>query len=67
LRTRVVVLAVSVFVAAWGVVFVRLVEGHDPGLASTAGAVVTQSADPEVAEEDEVTDADPAPVTTRQS
>jgi len=57
LRTRVAVLAVSVFIAAWGVVFVRLVEGHDPALASTSGAVITQSADPDVTEDDGITSA----------
>ncbi len=72
LRMRVAALAVSVFVAVWATVFVRLVEGHDPALASTSGAVVTQSADPEVTTEDASESADetagaPTAVTTRQS
>jgi hypothetical protein len=50
-RTRVAILALSVFVAAWAMVFVRLVEGHDPGLASIPATVVSQSADPDVTDD----------------
>jgi cytoskeletal protein RodZ len=52
LRMRVAVFSVSIFIAAWAVVFVRLVEGHDPALASTSGTVVMQSADPDAASDD---------------
>ncbi|MDX6688775.1 MAG: hypothetical protein QOG15_232 [Solirubrobacteraceae bacterium] len=55
LRMRVVTLAVSVFLAIWAVVFVQLVRGHDPALASTAGAVVTQSADPATTNDEDST------------
>jgi cytoskeletal protein RodZ len=53
LRLRVVTLAVSVFIAAWAVVFVQLVKGHDPALASTGGTVVTQSADPATTDDED--------------
>jgi len=44
LRLRVVATAVVVFVALWGVIFVRLVTGHDPALtASAKSAAVTSS------------------------
>lgn len=55
LRLRVITLAVSIFIAAWAVVFVQLVKGHDPALASTNGSVVTQSADPAATADDEST------------
>lgn len=60
LRLRVAVLAVSIFIAAWATVFVRLVEGHDPALASTSGTVVMQSADPDPTGDDEATAASSA-------
>jgi cytoskeletal protein RodZ len=35
LRRRVVALAVAVFLAVWGVIFVQLAAGHDPALTKT--------------------------------
>lgn len=71
LRLPVTVLALSIFLAAWATVFVRLGEGHDPALASTAATVLTPSADPEAASDDttnsDTAAAAPATVTTRQS
>lgn len=45
LRRTVVAIAVALFVALWGVIFVRLVTGHDPVLTASAksGAVSTGS------------------------
>ncbi|MGH2841193.1 MAG: hypothetical protein ACRDKY_10275 [Solirubrobacteraceae bacterium] len=62
----------SIFLAAWATVFVRLVGGHDPALASTPATVVTKSADPEAVSGDTTSTDDTAspaakPVTTRQS
>jgi cell division protein FtsN len=48
LRTRVVAIAVALFVAAWAGLYVQLVSGHDPALASSSSSVATQSADPSV-------------------
>jgi hypothetical protein len=47
LRMRVAAVAVAVFVAVWGGLYIQLVSGHDPALASAAASVATQSADPE--------------------
>ncbi len=43
LRTRVVALAVALFVAVWSGLYIQLVSGHDPALAGEA-TPVTQSA-----------------------
>jgi cell division protein FtsN len=48
LRTRVVAIAVALFVAAWAGLYVQLLSGHDPALASGPSSVATQSADPSV-------------------
>jgi cell division protein FtsN len=48
LRMRVVAVAVALFVAAWAGLYVQLVSGHDPALASSSSSVATQSADPAV-------------------
>lgn len=49
LRMRVVAIAVALFVAAWVGLYVQLVTGHDPALASSGSSVATQSADPSAA------------------
>ncbi len=46
LRMRVVAIAVALFLAAWAGLFVQLVSGHDPALASSTSSVAAQSADP---------------------
>ena len=51
LRRRVVAVAVALFVAAWGGLYIQLVSGHDPALASET-APVTQAADPEAVTDD---------------
>ncbi len=51
LRMRVVAIAVALFVAAWVGLYLQLVSGHDPALASSGGSVATQSADPSVTDE----------------
>jgi cell division protein FtsN len=79
LRTRVVAVAVALFVAVWTGLYIQLVSGHDPALASETKAV-TQSAAPagETWSDDAATDtwsddstdataSQPAAVTTRQS
>jgi len=45
LRRTVVVIAITLFVALWGVIFLRLVTGHDPVLTASAkkSAVTTTS------------------------
>lgn len=50
-RRRVVAVAVALFVAAWGGLYIQLVSGHDPALASET-APVTQAADPEAVTDD---------------
>jgi hypothetical protein len=74
LRTRVVAIAVALFVAAWAGLYVQLVSGHDPALASTPSSVATQSADPSVTDDGSFDDTSsveqtsaPAAVTTGQS
>jgi hypothetical protein len=52
LRMRVAAIAVAVFVVVWGGLYIQLVSGHDPALASAAAAVATQSADPEATTSD---------------
>lgn len=51
LRMRVVAIAVALFVAAWAGLFVQLISGHDPALASSTSSVATQSADPSVTDD----------------
>ncbi len=41
LRRTVVAIAVALFVTLWGVIFVRLITGHDPVLAAKAQVVAT--------------------------
>ncbi len=53
LRMRIAAVAIALFVAVWTGLYVQLVSGHDPALASEAGTVATQSADPEVTTEDD--------------
>jgi hypothetical protein len=51
LRRRVAAVAVALFVAAWGGLYVQLVSGHDPALAGEV-APVAQSADPTAVSDD---------------
>jgi hypothetical protein len=51
LRSRIVAVAVALFVAAWVGLYIQLVSGHDPAFAG-AVAPVAQSADPEAAGDD---------------
>ena len=74
LRMRVVAIAVALFLAAWAGLFVQLISGHDPALASSTTAVATQSADPSATDDgwyDDTSSAEqlsaPAAVTTGQS
>lgn len=44
IRKRVVALAVTGFLALWGVIFAQLVSGHDPALGAGTGATTTTTA-----------------------
>jgi len=48
---RVAAIAVALFVAAWAGLFVQLVSGHDPALASNSSTVAAQSADAAVTDD----------------
>jgi hypothetical protein len=48
LRVRIAAAAVALFIFTWGGLYIQLVSGHDPALASSPSSVATQSADPEV-------------------
>lgn len=74
IRRRVAAVGATVFLGVWGVVCVRLVEGHDPGLAQTAAAATATSyaADADssaaaVSASSTAAAATPTAVTTRQS
>ena len=83
LRTRVVALAVALFVAVWSGLYIQLVSGHDPALAAEATPVTQSGAADDGSDdswsEDAVTgdastdtwsdsaDSEPAAVTTAQS
>ena len=80
LRRRVAALAVAIFVAAWAGIFVQLVGGRDPALASRASSrvvsqAIQQSSTADVSESGQQPSPapasgqqpSPAPVTTRQS
>ena len=43
LRRNVIAIAATLFVAVWGVIFVRLVTGHDPVLSAKAQTVAATS------------------------
>jgi hypothetical protein len=76
LRTRVAAVGVAAFLALWGVLYVQLATGHDPGLNDASPVAVVQSTDP-AALTDTNTDTDTSDtagaagdddaVTTRQS
>lgn len=51
LRMRVVAISVALFLAAWAGLFVQLISGHDPALASSTTSVAAQSADPAVTDD----------------
>jgi hypothetical protein len=61
IRMRVAAGTVAAFLAIWGVLFVQLATGHDPGLDDATTSAVVQSADPEA------TSTDYGAVRTRQS
>jgi hypothetical protein len=72
LRIRVAAGAVTAFLAIWGVLFVQLATGHDPGLNDAATTAVVQSADPAATSAgvdtfDAGTGSDSGAVTTSQS
>jgi len=72
LRTRVAAIGVGAFLALWGVLYVQLASGHDPGLRDASPAAVVQSADPAALTTADSEDAaaalsDDGAVTTRQS
>ncbi len=72
LRTRIAAIGVAAFLALWGVLYVQLATGHDPGLSDASPVAVVQSADPAALTTADATDAaaattDGGAVTTRQS
>ena len=77
LRTRVAAIGVAAFLALWGVLYVQLATGHDPGLSDASPVAVVQSADPAALTSADTTsagtadtaaaDGDDGAVTTRQS
>jgi cell division protein FtsN len=76
LRTRVVAVAVALFVAVWTGLYVQLVSGHDPALAgeiepvtqsAAAGDSPTETWSDDATATDRSTASEPAAVTTRQS
>jgi hypothetical protein len=65
IRRRIVATSLAIFALAWGVIFVQLVDGHDPSLSSTKTSTTAQT-------QKQTTTAQPAqqspsPVTTSQS
>ncbi|MEY2440645.1 MAG: hypothetical protein QOJ46_71 [bacterium] len=52
LRMRIATAAVALFAFTWGGLYFQLVSGNDPALASSQSSVATQSADPEVSNQD---------------
>ena len=75
LRTRVAATGVAAFLALWGVLYVQLATGHDPGLDDASPVAVVQSADPAALTTADTTSTDTTDtatgdddaVTTRQS
>jgi hypothetical protein len=72
LRRRVAAIGVVAFLALWGVLYVQLATGHDPGLSDASPVAVVQSADPAAGTTADTTDAaaaasDDGAVTTSQS
>jgi len=69
IRSRVVAAAVSLFVALFGVIGVRLASGHDPGLTKTtakSSSTTTTSTDSQLTTSQQPSQS-VAPVTTSQS
>jgi hypothetical protein len=72
LRTRVAAIGVAAFLALWGVLYVQLATGHDPGLNDASPVAVVQSADPAATTSADTSDSpdaagDDGAGTTRQS
>jgi cell division protein FtsN len=66
LRMRIASAAVALFILTWGGLYIQLVSGNDPALASSQSSVATQSADPEVTSADGWSDS-PATSTAQSS